>query len=48
MIAHRFQEAYTGCQMYIWHCETEQKAKERFQEIVINPHDWQYLGIIKI
>ena len=48
MKAHKFQEKYTGCQMFIWHCESESQARNKFTGVVVNPDNWIFLGIVEI
>lgn len=48
MTAHRFQEQYTGIQIYVWHCNTKEIAIEKFRALVINPDNWIVLGTITI
>jgi len=48
MRAHKFQEKYTGCQMVIWHCESEEQARRKFICVVINPDNWTFIEIINI
>ena len=48
MIACKFQERYTEVQIYVWHCETETKAKEKFRTLVVNPDNWIFLGTTTI
>ena len=48
MKAHKFQEKYTGCQMYIWHCESEQQARSKFIGLVTTPDNWVFIETINI
>lgn len=48
MTAHRFQEQYTGIQIYVWHCVSESDAKQAFRSLVINSDNWIFLGTITI
>ena len=48
MTAHRFQEKFTGAQMYICHAADEMTARSRFAGTVISPENWIFLGTTTI
>jgi hypothetical protein len=48
MQAHVFQEKTTGCQMYIWHCDSVVQARFKFENVVIDSNNWVFLKTIKL
>lgn len=48
MTAHRFQEKFTGVQMYVWHAADEMTARSKFASTVKNPENWMFLGTVTI
>lgn len=43
--AHTFQEKYTGVQIMVYHCKSEDEARTKFESTVMLPNNWIYLGI---
>lgn len=41
--AHVFQHKYTDVQIFVYHCENELRAREKFYTIVLDDRDWIYL-----
>jgi hypothetical protein len=48
MTAHRFQEKYSGVQIYVWHASDEITARSKFASTVKNPENWIFLGTTTI
>lgn len=48
MKAHKFQEKYTGVQIFIWHSPSEDHARSKFNGVVMNPDNWVFLEMIEI
>lgn len=42
--AHVFQHSYTGVQIFVYHCISENTARAEFMNIVVDYRDWNYLG----
>jgi len=46
MEAYKFQEKYTGCQMIIHHCTSEEQARNKFNNVVIEPLNWVFIETV--
>ena len=46
--AHTFQAKYTGVQIAVYHVQSEDEARAKFETIVMLPNNWIYLGIKSI
>ncbi len=45
---HTFQEKYTGVQITVYHVDSEDEAREKFESIVMLPNNWIYIGIKQV